>query len=413
LGARARVVLRFDDDEDVLAFASDQAAAELSQIGPATPDDLIATKRTALYVPAHTTISPGDTLSSLQAALEPAWRAWAQAYVAYVRQGSLNTPAPDPEQVDVRPRVVLLPGVGMVTLGRHATAARQAADVYRHTVRTICDATAVERYASLAAQDCFDVEFWPLERYKLTLAPPEAELSRRIALITGAGSGIGRAIAERFAAEGAHVCICDLNQESAAELAEQVNAQHGLGRAIAVRANVADEREVAAAFERTVEAFGGLDVLVSNAGVAPFSPVDETSLADWQRAMDVNATGHFLAVREVLRLFKRQGIGGNVICVATKNVMAPGKEFGAYSASKSAQAQLARVAALEGGEHGIRVNLINPDAVFRGSTLWSPDLRRARAQAHGVSEEELGEFYRRRCLLGVPIFPEDVAEAAW
>ena len=336
-----------------------------------------------------------------------------EAYVAYVRQGSPNTPAPDPEQVDVRPRVVLLPGVGMVTLGRDDQAAQQAADVYRHAVYTMRGATAVERYESLLAQDCFDVEFWPPERYKLTLAPRELELSRKIALVTGAASGIGRAIAERFAAEGAHVCICDVNEEGAEALAADLNGRYGAGRAIAMRTNVADEHEVAAAFERTVEAFGGLDILVSNAGIAPFSSIDQTNLADWQRAMDVNATGHFLAVREALRLFQRQGIGGNVICVATKNVTAPGKEFGAYSASKSAQAQLARVAALEGGEHGIRVNLINPDAVFRGSTLWSPELRRARAQAHGVSEAALGEFYRQRCLLGVPIFPEDVAEAAW
>jgi NAD(P)-dependent dehydrogenase (short-subunit alcohol dehydrogenase family) len=301
----------------------------------------------------------------------------------------------------------------MVTLGRDAKAARQAADVYRHAARTIRDAEAVERYASLSEEECFGVEFWPLELYKLTLAPPGQELSRRIALVTGGASGIGRAIAERFAAEGAHVCIADVNQEGAAAVADALNARYGEGRAVAVPGSIADEQDVVAAFERTVEAFGGLDILVSNAGIAPFSAIDETSLADWQRALDVNATGHFLAVREAMRLFKRQGIGGNVVCVATKNVTAPGKEFGAYSASKAGQAQLARVAALEGGEHGIRVNMINPDAVFRGSTLWSPELRQARAQAHGVSEEKLGDFYRQRCLLGVPIYPEDVAEVAW
>ncbi len=168
-----------------------------------------------------------------------------------------------------------------------------------------------------------------------------------------------------------------------------------------------------ALYEAAVVAYGGLDVLVSNAGVAPFAPLDQTSLGDWQRSLDVNATGHFLVTRKALRLFRRQGLGENIIFIATKNVLAPGKEFGAYSAAKSAQAQLARVAAMEGGELGVRVNMINPDAVFRGSTLWSEELRQARARAHGVPVEELGEFYRRRCLLGLPVSPEDVAEAVW
>jgi NAD(P)-dependent dehydrogenase (short-subunit alcohol dehydrogenase family) len=449
LDPHARLVLRFDDGDDILTFASDPQAATLSQIGPATPDHLITTRRTTLYVPAPTPAVPqsGNTslrrpersegpaasttvgsqseagsgvaldwqalADALTASLEPAWREWLACYVEYVRASSPNAPAPAPDQVDVRPRVVLLPGVGMVTLGRDARATRQAADVYRHAVRTIRAAQALERYTSLSAQDCFDVEFWPLELYKLTLARPEAELSRRVALVTGAGSGIGRAIAERFAAEGAHVCVVDLNAASAEAVADALSERHGAGRAIAMRANVANEVEVAAVFARTVEAFGGLDIVVSNAGIAPFSAIDEMALNDWQRAVDVNATGNFLVVREAMRLFKRQGIGGNVICVATKNVMAPGKEFGAYSASKAAQAQLARVAALEGGDYGVRVNMINPDAVFRGSTLWSPELRRARAQAHRVQEEQLGDFYRQRCLLGVPIYPEDVAEAAW
>ncbi|MGH2354941.1 MAG: bifunctional aldolase/short-chain dehydrogenase [Chloroflexota bacterium] len=429
-----RVILRFDDAPDVLVFASDRAAGSLSQIGPATPDHLINTKRTALYVETpHPSPLPGGegtglprplgegrsegdeaaTIAAIEGALEPAWRAWVQNYARYVRacDGKGNAKAPD--RLDPRPRVVLLPGVGMVTLGRDAKAARVAADIYHHAVATIRDAEAVEAYASLDEQDCFDVEYWPLEVYKLTLAPPEAELSRKIVLVTGAASGIGRAIVSRLCQEGAQVAVSDLNGEGAQQVAAELNDAYGSGRAIAVQTNVVDEADVQATCAAVVEAFGGLDILVSNAGIAPFSPIDATSLADWQRSLDVNATGHFLATREAIRIMKRQGIGGNVIFVATKNTMAPGKEFGAYSAAKSAQAQLARVAAMEVGEHGIRVNMINPDAVFRGSTLWSPELRRARASAHGVSEEALGDFYRQRCLLGVPIYPEDVAEAAW
>ena len=318
-----------------------------------------------------------------------------------------------PALLDPRPRVVLLPGVGMVTLGRDARAAGVVADIYHHAIATLRDAEALDAYASLDEQDCFDVEYWPLEQYKLTLAPPEAELSRKVVLVTGAASGIGRAIAERLCAGGASVVVSDLNGGGAAEVATALNERLGAGRAIAVETDVTSEDSVRALFESTVLAFGGLDVLVSNAGIAPFSPLDAMDAADWRRSLEVNATGHFLVTREALRLLKRQGLGGNLIFITTKNTMAPGKEFGAYSAAKSAQAQLARVAALEGGEFGIRANMINPDAIFRGSTLWSPELRRARAAAHGVSEEGLDDFYRQRCLLGVPIYPEDVAEAAW
>ena len=413
--ASGRVVLRFDDAPDVLSFASDPHAARLSQIGPATPDHLMNTKRTPLYVPlfqVEQAADEGAAVAAIEQALEPAWGAWAQEYVSYVQICSVAAKAA-PAPVDPRPRVLLIPGLGMVALGRDAKAARVAADIYHHAVATIRDAESVDRYDSLSAQDCFGVEYWPLELYKLTLAPPEAELSRRVALVTGAAGGIGRAIAIRLCQDGAHVVISDVNLDSACQLAEELNRRHGAGRAIAVRCNVADEAEVQAMFADTVAAFGGLDILVSNAGIAPFSALDKLSLTEWQRSLDVNATGHFLVTREAIRLFKRQGIGGNIIFVVTKNTMAPGKEFGAYSAAKSAQAQLARVAAIELGEFGIRVNMLNPDAVFRGSTLWSEELRRARASAHGISEEGLEDFYRKRNLLGVAIFPEDVAEAAW
>jgi rhamnulose-1-phosphate aldolase/alcohol dehydrogenase len=417
-----RVFLRFDDAPDVLALASDPQAGALSQIGPATPDHLINTRRTALYVPLPEAGGDGESgadgrgdafADALAAALEPAWKGWTTDYVRYARERDGKGNARAPETLDPRPRVVLLPGVGMVTLGREVKAARVAADIYHHAVATIRDAEAVESYASLDEQECFDVEYWPLEMYKLTLARPEAELARKIVAVTGAASGIGKAIAERLCADGACVVVGDVDAAGAGTVADGLNARHGEGRAIAVGADVAAEADVRAMVDAAVAAFGGLDLLVSNAGVAPSSAIDRTELADWQRSLDVNATGHFLVTREVIRLLKRQGLGGNIIFISTKNTMAPGKEFGAYSAAKAAQAQLARVAAMEGGEFGIRVNMINPDAVFRGSALWSSDLRRARAAAHGIAEDDLGDFYRQRCLLGVPIYPEDVAEAAW
>jgi rhamnose utilization protein RhaD (predicted bifunctional aldolase and dehydrogenase)/NAD(P)-dependent dehydrogenase (short-subunit alcohol dehydrogenase family) len=428
-----RQLLHFDDSADVLDFLSLPDAQRLSQIGPATPDHLISTKRTPLFVPlparsdeedgggVHTEgrVQPdgegteSNLAGAFAAALEPAWRAWVADYVRYVQAAATGAGEAIPEVMDPRPRVVLLPGVGMITLGRDVKATRIAADIYHHAIATVRDAEAVEAYESLTEADCYGVEYWPLELYKLTLAPPEAELARKIAIVTGAASGIGRAIAERFCREGACVTISDINLEGARQLTGEMNAKYGPGRAIAVKTNVADEAGVAALFDVTIAAFGGLDVLVSNAGIAPYGAIDETSLSDWQRSLDVNATGHFLVTREAIKLFKRQGIGGNVIFIATKNTMAPGKEFGAYSAAKSAQAQLARVAAMEGGEFGIRVNMVNPDAVFRGSSLWSPELRRSRAEAHGTTDEGLEDYYRKRNLLGQPIYPEDIAEAAW
>lgn len=410
--AAARTILRFDAGEDVLAFASHPEAARLSNIGPATPDHLLNTKRTALYVPAHVTADPDALAESLATALEPAWQDWAASYVSYARQTSQLDSGTRPPQIDPRPQVLLLPGVGMVTLGRDARAAAISADLYRHAAATVLDAEAVDAYTSLDEADCFDVEFWPLELYKLTLAPPEPALARRVALVTGAASGIGRAIAARLAQDGAHVVIGDIDGTGAQAAATDLCRQYGAGRATGLAMDVTSEASVSAAFEATCATFGGLDILVSNAGIAPFSAIADMDLAIWQRSLDVNATGHFLVTREAVRLLARQGTGGSIIFITTKNVMAPGKDFGAYSAAKAAQAQLARVVAMEAADIGVRVNMINPDAVFRGSGLWSPELRRARAQAHGVTEAALGDFYQQRSLLGLPVLPEDVAEAA-
>ena len=267
--------------------------------------------------------------------------------------------------------------------------------MYHHTISVLGAASSFGRYVSLSAQDAFDIEYWPLELYKLTLAPPDKELSRRIALVTGAASGIGRAAALRLAVEGAHVVITDLDAAGARKVADEVVATCGAGRAIGVGMDVTSESSVRAALEEAVLAYGGLDIVVSN----------------WERSFAVNATGHFLVAREALRLLKGQGLGGAFVFVATKNVMSPGKDFGAYSASKAAEAQLAKVVALEGGPHGIRSNLVNPDAVFRDSRLWSEDVRRERARAQGIAVDDLEEFYRKRNILGRPILPEDVAEA--
>jgi NAD(P)-dependent dehydrogenase (short-subunit alcohol dehydrogenase family) len=304
-----------------------------------------------------------------------------------------------------------VPGLGMFTAGKDRRTAGIVDDIYHHTIGVLGNAEAFGRYVSLSAKDAFDVEYWPLELYKLTLAPPEKELARRIALVTGGGSGIGRAVAKKLAAEGAHVVVGDLDGPSARRTADEIVAAAGGGRALGLEMDVTREASVRAAFEETVLAYGGLDILVSNAGIAHSAPVVRLELADWERSFAVNSTGHFIVAREAMRLMTAQGLGGALVFVATKNVMSPGKDFAAYSAAKAAEAQLAKVLALEGAPHGIRSNIVNPDAVFQDSKLWSDEIRRERAAAQGITVDRLEDFYRTRNLLGVGILPEDVAEA--
>jgi rhamnulose-1-phosphate aldolase/alcohol dehydrogenase len=404
LGRQRRVIVTFDDGDAVTEFTSSMDAPAVSQVGPATPDHTIYTKRLPCFVPLGQTPGSADAVWT---AIDDAIGQFVSDYTTYFdtyRESGA-------ELTDPMPRVVLVPGLGMFTAGRDRRTAGIVDDIYHHTIDVIGNATAFGRYVSLSAKDAYDVEYWPLELYKLTLAPPEKELARRIALVTGGGSGIGRAVARRLAAEGAHVVVGDLDEAGARRTADEVSAAVGGGRAIGLRMDVTSEASVRAAFEATVLAYGGLDILVSNAGIAHSAPVDRMALADWERSFAVNATGHFLVAREAMRILIPQGLGGALVFVATKNVMSPGKDFAAYSAAKAAEAQLAKVLALEGAPHGIRSNIVNPDAVFQDSKLWSEDVRRERAAAQGIAVDQLEDFYRKRNLLGARILPEDVGEA--
>ena len=403
VGRERRQVLYFDDAPDVLELAASRDAAALCAVGPATPDHTIYTKRLPCYVPVE---RPGDA-EAVKAATQAAVERFVADYTAYFeahnREGATL--------VDPYPRVIVMGGLGMFTIGKDRRTAGIVNDIYHHTVSVLGAATAFGRYVSLSARDAFDVEYWPLELYKLQQAPPEKELARRVALVTGGAGGIGRAVALCLAAEGAHVVVADVDGAGARKVAEEVLAVQGAGRAVGVGLDVTREASVRAALEETVLAYGGLDIVVSNAGIAHSAPVAEMELADWERSFAVNSTGHFLVARESMRVLRAQGTGGAFVFVATKNVMSPGKDFSAYSAAKAAEAQLAKVLALEGGPHGIRSNIVNPDAVFRDSKLWSDDVRRERARAQGISVDDLEDFYRKRNILARPILPEDVAEA--
>jgi rhamnulose-1-phosphate aldolase/alcohol dehydrogenase len=402
-GLIGRSVLTYDDDPEVLEFVSSAEAAALSQIGPATPDHTIYTKRVPCYVPADRADDPDRLVPLVARAIEGFVRDYTTYFEAHAPAGLALS--------DPMPRIVLIPGLGMFTVGRDKRTAGIVDDIYRHTIAVLGSAVAFGRYVSLSAKDAFDIEYWPLELYKLTLAPPEKELARRVALVTGGASGIGRAAAARLARDGAHVVIGDVDEAGARKAADEIVAAQGSGRALGLRLDVTSETAVEAAFDAIALGYGGLDILVSNAGIAHAAPVDRLAREDWDRSFAVNATGHFLVARAALRLMKAQGRGGAMVFVATKNVMSPGKDFAAYSAAKAAEAQLAKVLALEGGPIGVRSNIVNPDAVFQDSKLWSEEIRRERAAAQGISLAELEDFYRKRNLLGTPILPDDVAEA--
>jgi rhamnulose-1-phosphate aldolase/alcohol dehydrogenase len=394
LGAKRSVILEFDGSDDVLRFLARDDAKRIAQIGPATPDHLLYTKRFPLVLDAADDVS--NALSE-----------YVERYTAHYK----NYPS-EFAMLDPNPRVVLVPGLGMWTAGKDARAARIVRDIYRHTMRIIEGAEGAGGYETLNDEDAFHAEYWPLELYKLTLLPKEKELAGKVAIVTGAASGIGRACAERFAEEGAHVVVTDIDLTLAEEVANGIVSKNGLRRAIALRLDVSSEEDVERAYAETIGAYGGVDIVVSNAGISSFGSLDTLPAADWDRAFAVNARGHFLVARAALRIMKQQKTGGSIVFNASKNVTAPGKEFGAYSVSKAAEAQLCRIVALEGGEFGIRANMLNPDAIFGGSRFWSDEMRSMRATAYGIPSENLPDFYRNRTLLKTEVIADDVAEAA-
>jgi NAD(P)-dependent dehydrogenase (short-subunit alcohol dehydrogenase family) len=301
--------------------------------------------------------------------------------------------------------VVVVEGIGVIGVGRTLKAASLARDLYQRAIAVMRGASALGGFVSLTDEESFAVEYWPLELYKLTLAPPPRELEGSVVLITGAAGGIGSAVARAFAAEGACVVATDVDEAGARALADE------LGSATAAAADVLDENAIAAAYRAAILAFGGVDVVVSNAGIASSAPLEETTLELWDRNHDILARGYFLVAREGARVMRAQGRGGSIVFIGSKNALAPGKNAAAYSAAKAASLHLARCLAEELGSDGIRVNTVNPDAVLEGSRIWDSSWREERARAYGIATDELEEHYRSRTTLKVNVLPADVAEA--
>jgi rhamnulose-1-phosphate aldolase/alcohol dehydrogenase len=390
LSSQERQILAFDRSSAAIAFSRRKDAAKLCAAGPATPDHLLYTKPRALY---------WDPSKAGAAKAVDRYRRWYDAYFKrYAPAASI--------QLDSAPRVVVIKGFGVVATGKDARTAGVARDIFHHSMGVRSGAAGLGGYEPIGIKAVADFEYWPLENYKLTLAPPEKELSRQIALVTGAGRGIGKAIALRLAKAGACVAVLDRDVKSAQAVAALLPA--GLGLAIAC--DITSEAAVAKAVQQVVMTWGGLDIVVHNAGIARTSSVEKLSKKDWDESLAVNATGHFLVAKAAAQVLRVQGTGGSMVFVSSKNVLAPGKDFAAYSASKAAQTQLAKVLALELAPIQVRVNAVTPDGVFEDSGLWEA-IGPSRAKTQGVRPEDLPDFYRKRNLLSRPVRPDDVAEA--
>ncbi|MFC4597655.1 bifunctional aldolase/short-chain dehydrogenase [Cohnella hongkongensis] len=406
VGLDKRMILNYDDNDDVLAFVNGNESAQISQIGAACPDHLIHTKRLPLFVDWNP--ADGD-IDGLKRRLRDDVEAYIAEYSAYFARNRVDGDT----AYEASPRIILIPGIGMISTGRSRFHAMLSASLYHRAIAVMKGVSALgERFVSLDERESYGIEYWPLEVYKLSLAPPEAEFARQVVLITGAAGGIGSETARQFVREGAHVVLADLNEEGVQRLAEELNGSIGSGEAaLAVKMDVTSEQDVRRAFDMAALRFGGIDIVVNNAGLATSSPFDETSLKEWQLNMDVLGTGYFLVAREAFRRMKEQQTGGCVVFVASKNAVYAGKGASAYSAAKALETHLARCLAAEGGEFGIRVNSVLPDAVLQGSGIFSSAWRNERAAAYGVQPEELEDYYRSRSALRLNVYPADVAEA--
>lgn len=392
-------ILQVDASPSTLEFVCSREAATLSQVGAACPDHLVHTKRIPLWVPFDPAADDVDTLAARVAEGAAGYREEYRAYFEENARAGETIGDPDP-------RVVLIEGVGMVSVGTNLKGARLARDLYHRAIEVMGGASAIDAFVSLTAPESFAVEYWPLELYKLSLAPAPRELAGRVALVTGAAGGIGSTILDVLAAEGAVVVAADIDASGAERVAEPFGDE-GLGVAM----DVTSEEAVAAAYRAAVLAYGGVDVVVSNAGIASSAPIEETTVAEWDRNHAILTRGYFLVAREAFKLLRRQAGGGSVVFVASKNALVAGKNAAAYSSAKAAELHLARCLAEEGGAAGIRVNTVNPDAVLQGSRIWGSSWREERAAAYGIDPGELEEHYRARTTLKVNILPEDIAQA--
>lgn len=407
IGIAERKLGHFDDQPAVLEFVNSHDLQPLAALGTSCPDHFLRTKIRPLVLDFDPAQPDADAIvATLDSALE-AYRADYARYYNDCKHG--NSPA----MRDPNPVIFLIPGVGMLSFAKDKATARIAGEFYVNAINVMRGASSVSEYQGLPEQEAFDIEYWLLEEAKLQRMPKPKSLAGRVAFVTGGAGGIGRATAERLLGEGACVVLADIDAEALKATSEDLANRYTADAVRGVQLNVTDEAGVIAGFAEASVEFGGIDILVSNAGIASSAPIETTELSMWTRNIDILATGYFLVSREAFRLFRRQKIGGNVVFVASKNGLAASPNASAYCAAKAAEIHLARCLALEGADAGIRVNTVNPDAVLRGSKIWNGEWREQRAASSNLQVDELEEHYRKRSMLKLNVFPEDIAEAIY
>lgn len=407
--SETKMIGHFTDDERVLEFVDSRDADRLAKMGTSCPDHFLRTKICPLVLK----LNPEENLDDVKTVkekLKPAFEEYRTYYKKYYNEHKHpNSPA----MRDPNPVVILYPGVGMFTFAKNKQTARVASEFYINAINVMKGAEAVSKYVSLPLQEAFDIEYWLLEEAKLQRLPKPKPLSGRIALVTGSGGGIGKAIAKKFIAEGACVVIADINEARLKETDKEFEKEFTKDSFITVHMDITKTKEIGKGFQQLSLAFGGIDIAVNNAGLSISKTLTETTLDDWDLLQDVLVKGQFIISREAVSIMKKQGMGGDIVDIVSKNALVSGPNNVGYGTAKAAQLHMSRLMAAELGSDHIRVNIVNPDAVIRGSNIWAGGWAEGRAKAYGIAVEDLPKYYAGRTLLNETILPDDVANAVF
>lgn len=402
-----RKIGHFTDAPEVLDFVNSVALDALAPLGTSCPDHFLRTKIRPLVLPFD---PKSNNLDAVIAGLDGTLEAYRKDYTAYYERSKHPN---SPKIRDANAVIYLVPGVGMLSFAKDKATARIASEFYVNAINVMRGASGVSEYVGLPEQEAFNIEYWLLEEAKLQRMPKPKGLAGRVAFVTGGAGGIGQAIAHRLLSDGACVVLADIDEAALAATVEGFGTRFGTDQVHSALLDVTQEDAVIAAMGETVKRFGGVDIVVNNAGISSAAPVEDTTLDLWNKNMSILGTGYFLVAREGYRLMKKQGLGGSMVFIGSKNAIAASAGASAYCTAKAAEVHLARCMALEGAPLGIRVNVVNPDAVLRGSKIWQGEWRQQRAQSNKIKEDELEEFYRKRSLLQRSVYPEDIAEATY
>jgi rhamnulose-1-phosphate aldolase/alcohol dehydrogenase len=407
--SQTKMIGHFTDDDRALEFINSNDLDRLAPLGTSCPDHFLRTKISPLVLPLSAT-EDLNNVTAIKEKLTPEFEAYRKMYADYYN--SCKHPN-SPAIRDANPVVILYPGVGLFTFAKDKQTARVAAEFYINAINVMKGAEAISEYTSLPRQEAFNIEYWLLEEAKLQRMPKPKSLSGRIALVTGSAGGIGKAIAKKFAEEGACVIINDINEERLQTATGEFQKLFGKDNAAAVTLDVTNQDTINNAMENAALAFGGVDIIVNNAGISTSKPIADHTIADWDKLYDILVKGQFLVSQAGIAVMRKQDIGGDIINIVSKNAVVAGPNNAGYGSAKAAQAHLTRLMAAEVGVDKIRVNTVNPDAVIADSNIWAGGWAEGRAKAYGITVEELPAYYAKRTLLNEAILPEDIANACF